>query len=203
MLSGSDPETSQVSADESTGRDRERSVSLRRSHTAELTADERARTRAFLDEAFDGDFSDDDWEHALGGVHILLHEDGELVGHAAVVQRRLVLGRDAVRTGYVEAVAVRGDRRGRGRGGELMAAAELVVQNAYDLGALSASEQAARLYQRRGWLRWRGPTWTLSPDGPVRTEDEDGGVYVLPTPTSPRLDPSDAIACDWRPGDVW
>ena len=36
--------------------------------------DELAAIRALLDEAFDGDFGDDDWEHALGGIHVLVHE---------------------------------------------------------------------------------------------------------------------------------
>lgn len=174
-----------------------------RAHTADLSADELRALRSFLDEAFGGDFSDTDWEHALGGVHVLLHEEDELVGHASVVQRRLVLDGRGIRTGYVEAVAVRRDRRGRGLGGAIMTVAEEVVRRAYDLGALGAGERAARLYLRHGWLRWEGPTWTLSPDGPVRSPEEDGSVYVLPTPTSPDIDLTAAIACDWRPGDVW
>ena len=84
-----------------------------------------------------------------------------------------------------------------------MEAVEDVVRQAYDLGALSAGEPAAALYLRRGWVRWTGPTSVLSPDGLVRTEEEDGGVYVLSTPTRPAIDVSGEIACDWRPGDVW
>lgn len=174
-----------------------------RSHTADLSRSELAEIRAFLEEAFEGRFAAEDWEHALGGIHVLLREAAELVGHASVVQRRLVLGSAGIRTGYVEAVAVRGDRRGRGLGGELMASVEDVVRAAYDLGALSAGDRAEGLYLRRGWRRWDGPTWALSPDGPVRTEEEDGHVFVLATPTSPAIDLTGSIACDWRPGDVW
>jgi aminoglycoside 2'-N-acetyltransferase I len=36
----------------------------------------------------------------------------ELVGHGAVVMRRLLHDAQALRTGYVEGVAVRADRRG-------------------------------------------------------------------------------------------
>jgi aminoglycoside 2'-N-acetyltransferase I len=43
--------------------------------------------------------SDHDCEHALGGVHALVWEGNELVGHASVVQRRLIRGRRALRTG--------------------------------------------------------------------------------------------------------
>ena len=48
-------------------------------------------------------------------MHALIWEDQELVGHAAVVQWRL-LYREALTHGYVEAVAVREDRRRRGYG---------------------------------------------------------------------------------------
>lgn len=178
-------------------------ASLTRAHTAELDKRALSEIRAFLEEAFADDLTAEDWDHTIGGVHVLARDEGALVGHASVVQRRLVVDGVGLRTGYVEAVAVRSDHRRRGIGNEVMASAEDVVRASYDLGALSASEPGARLYERRGWRRWIGPTWTLSPDGPVRTVDEDGGVFVLPTPTSPPLDLTSPIACDWRPGDVW
>lgn len=174
-----------------------------RAHTADLPDGELRALRRFLDEAFDGDFSDDDWEHALGGVHVLVRREDEVVGHASVVQRRLVHRGHTIRTGYVEAVAVRRDSRGRGLGAEIMTVVGELVRSAYDLGGLGAGERAARLYARHGWLRWAGPTWALSSEGPVRTEADDGSLYVLPTPTSPDLELSEPIACDWRPGDVW
>ena len=192
-----------MSADESTGRGAQPSVSLRRAHTAELSAADLAEIRVFLDEAFEGDFADADWEHALGGVHVLADDDGELVGHASVVQRRLAHHGLGIRTGYVEAVAVRADRRGHGLGSALMEEAEDVVRRAYDLGALSTEERARGLYVRRGWQPWAGETWVLAPDGPRRTPDEDDGVLVLQTPTSPELDLAGRLGCDWRPGDVW
>ena len=176
---------------------------IARAHTSELDVATLAEIRDFLDAAYDGDFADEDWEHALGGVHLQLREDGELLGHACVVQRRLVHRGTGIRTGYVEAVAVRGDRRRLGHGDALMAATEGIVSAAYDLGALSAAEEARRLYTRRGWVPWGGETWVLAPDGLRRTQDDDGGILVLETPTSPELDFGSGLACDWRPGDVW
>lgn len=178
-------------------------ASLTRAHTADLDERARADLHAFLVEAFDGDFADEDWEHALGGVHVLMQDAGSVVAHASVVQRRLVVGEHGIRTGYVEAVAVRADRRGQGLGAAVMAASEEIVRAAYDLGALGAGDDVAHFYARRGWRRWSGPTSVLAPDGRHRTEDEDGCIYVLQTPTSPPLDARSAIACDWRPGDVW
>jgi aminoglycoside 2'-N-acetyltransferase I len=49
----------------------------------------------------------------LGGNHTLVIEDDELIGHASVVKRRMLHGGKALPSGYIEGVAVRGDRRRR------------------------------------------------------------------------------------------
>ena len=156
-------------------------------------------------EAFAGDFDDADWEHALGGMHAVICQRGEVIGHAAVVQRRLLYRDMALRCGYVEGVAVREDHRGQGLGGVLMDAVEQVVRGGYHLGALGATELGEPLYTGRGWIRWQGPTSVLAPDGITATPDDDGGVFVLPSdlPAAVTLNPTDPIACDWRDGDVW
>ncbi|MFJ9418748.1 MULTISPECIES: GNAT family N-acetyltransferase [unclassified Streptomyces] len=173
---------------------------LRTAHTSALDAATLKAARTLLYDVFD-DMTAEDWEHSLGGIHALVHEDGELIGHAAVVQRRLLHGGRALRCGYVEGVGVRADRRGRGHGAALMDALERVVRGAYDLGALGAAEDAADFYAARGWQLWRGSSWTLSPDGIRRTPDEDGCLYVLPAAAALDLDAD--LACDWREGDVW
>ncbi|MET9470128.1 GNAT family N-acetyltransferase, partial [Streptomyces sp. NPDC006544] len=96
------------------------------------------RVRELLDAAFEGDFGAEDFEHALGGMHALVYDGEELVAHGSVVQRRVVHAGRALRTGYVEAVAVRADRRRSGLGGVVMRSLEGVVARAYVLGALSA-----------------------------------------------------------------
>ena len=79
---------------------------------AELDAATLKAVRALLDNVFGGIAAR--MEHALGGVHALVWEGAELIGHASVIQRRLLNGGRALRTGYVEAVGVRADRRGAG-----------------------------------------------------------------------------------------
>jgi aminoglycoside 2'-N-acetyltransferase I len=170
-------------------------------HTYELDTATRDAVRRLLEEVFEGDWTEEDWDHTRGGVHALAWEGEELVGHAAVVQRRLVHGGRALRTGYVEGVAVRAGHRGRGLGTALMAGMERVIRGAYDLGALSSSEDAARLYSALGWRRWRGRTFMLTPTGPVRTEHEDGSTYVFPL-TVP-IDLTGDLTCDWRDGEAW
>ena len=173
---------------------------LRTAHTAELTGAELAVIRALLDAAFAGELHDDDWEHGLGGVHAMVTEEGRLVGHGAVVLRRLLHDGRSLRAGYVELVAVAPDRRRRGIASAVMAALELYAPG-FQLLALSASDDGVRLYESRGWQRWRGPTSVLTADGVRRTPDDDGSVYVLPG--SVPLDLDAALTCGWRDGDVW
>lgn len=176
---------------------------VRTAHTSDLDRAVLQAARDLLGEVFGEDMTEHDWEHALGGVHALVWEGGELVGHASVVQRRLLHGGRALRTGYVEGVAVRADRRRRGYGAAMMRALERVVRGAYDLGALASSEEAPDFYTACGWQLWRGPSSTLTPNGVQRTEDEDGGIFVLPVSVSVPLDLDGALVCDWRDGDVW
>jgi aminoglycoside 2'-N-acetyltransferase I len=176
---------------------------LRSVTTAELTAVELAAVRRLVFEAFGGRFDEHDWDHTLGGVHVLAVEDDEIVAHGAVVPRTLQAGGRALRTGYVEGVATRNDRRGLGLATLVMAELGRVIQAEYELGGLSDGSGIPGFYQRLGWETWQGPTWAAGPDGPERTAEEDGSVLVLRTPATGELDLGGPITCDWRAGDVW
>ncbi|MFC7575353.1 GNAT family N-acetyltransferase [Klenkia terrae] len=89
-------------------------MDLRTLPTADLDAGELVALRAFLDGVFTDGFRDDHWSHARGGLHVLATRNGELVGHAAVVGRQLLVGDRTLRTGYVEAVAVASSARRQG-----------------------------------------------------------------------------------------
>ena len=170
-------------------------------HTADLKSDARQRAYEMVNDAFAGEFTDTDWDHALGGMHALIWHRGALVAHGAVVQRRLLYRGAALRCGYIEAVAVREDWRGQGLAIAILDACEQVIRGGYQLGALSSSDRGRRLYTLRGWLPWRGPTSVLAPSGPTRTPDDDSSVFVLPVGIN--LDETAALTCDWRDGDVW
>ena len=169
-------------------------------HTADLAAEQKAAIRGLMDAVFDG-VSDDTFDNVLGGVHALILSGGELIGHGSVVQRRMVHAGRTLRTGYIEGVAVRADRRRQGHGARLMAPLERIVRSAYDLGALGASPDGARLYASRGWQRWRGPSLAMTPDGIRRTPGAEESIYVLPV--SVPVDVSGELTCDFRPASLW
>jgi aminoglycoside 2'-N-acetyltransferase I len=174
---------------------------VRTAHTADLEPAVLRAARALLDDVFSGEMTDADWEHALGGIHAVAWEGDELIGHASVIQRRLWLGGRALRTGYVEGVGVRADRRRRGVAGALLDEIERVIRGAYDLGALGTTDMAIPFYEARGWQLWQGPSSALTPRGIERTPDDDGGIYVLPVTV--QLDLTAEITADWRDADVW
>jgi aminoglycoside 2'-N-acetyltransferase I len=147
-------------------------------HTADLAPVTLTAVRALLDTAFGnehgnehgGDFDGDDWDHALGGMHAMAWEGDELV------------------------------RRRRGIGAAVMAPVERIIRGAYDLGALGSSEMGIPFYEARGWRRWHGQTWAMTPTGITRTPDDDDGVYVLAVGP---VDLTADLTCDWRAGDLW
>ena len=174
---------------------------IRVAHTSDLDQALLAEIWDMLVDVFGGDIEASDWEHALGGIHALAYHDGELVGHASVVQRRLIHDGRALRTGYVEAVGVRAHARRHGHAGALMDAIERVIRGAYDVGALGTSDMALRFYRGRGWLPWEGETYALTPQGIRRTPDDDNSLHVLEL--TAKLDRAATITCDWRDGAVW
>jgi aminoglycoside 2'-N-acetyltransferase I len=176
-----------------------RRISYRSIHTAALAPKVLRAVRSLLDLAFEGDFSDVDWEHSLGGLHILARYDDVLVGHAAVVQRHLIAGSTTLRVGYVEAMAVHPRWRRRGIAEQMMVRVERIVRRAYDLGALAATDQSLQLYEQRGWAQWRGALSAMTPAGVVATPEET--VHVLPGEVAVDLD--SMLTCDWRDGDAW
>lgn len=180
-------------------------VILRRAASQALTSLETETVRRLLWAAFDDPaegMTEDDWNHALGGVHVLLELDSEIVGHASVVQRELQVDGRPLRTGYVEAVAIEAGLQRRGLGSILMREIGSIIGEQFELGALGTG--TPEFYEQLGWLRWLGPTFGRADAGLQRTAEDDGGILVLRTRTTPpNLDRTAPISCDWRAGDVW
>jgi aminoglycoside 2'-N-acetyltransferase I len=169
--------------------------------TDELTRNEIEQIRQLLDDAFGGTFSDDDWNHSIGGLHVFVRLEGKVVSHGSVVARRLDAGTHRLSTGYVEAVATRADVRGRGHARRVLRRLAEQIETDFELGALSAD--VPQLYAALGWETWRGPTYVHAPGGRRRTVGDDGAVMVLRTSRTATVDLDLDLTCDWRVGDVW
>ena len=177
-------------------------IGVRRIVSEELNAAELAQLKDLFAACWPaGEFTADDVDHAIGGVHWVAEADGMIVGHASVVERALEADGRPMRTGYVEAVATHRDWRSRGIATRLMSAAGDHIRAVFELGALSTDVHG--LYERLGWERWHGPTFVRATEGSVRTEDEDAGVMVLRTMRTPGLTLREPLSCEWRAGDAW
>ena len=149
-------------------------------HTADLDSAELAAIRGLLCEGID-DMTEPDYEHCLGGLHATVDVDGELVGHASVIQRRLL---------HEGRCAARRLRRGCGRARRTPAPGHRRGDDGRDSSAsspgLTTSARWARpttlspFYLGRGWRLWSGTASVVTPAGLQRSADDEGWIYVLP-----------------------
>ncbi len=178
---------------------------IRRLATHELTPDEVQVIRELLVDAFGTDederFEQDDWQHAVGGLHFVLEVAGSILAHAAVVERELHVDGRPLRTGYVEAVATARGQQGKGWGTRVMREVGSHIRDVFEMGALGTGSHG--FYERLGWSIWRGPSSVRTDKGIRLTPEDDGYIMVLTTDRSPILDPTTSISCEWRQGDVW
>lgn len=169
--------------------------------TAEVPTAILDEVRGLLDRAFDGDFADTDWDHTVGGRHVILLEEGVVISHAAVVARDLKVADRPFHTGYLEGVATHPEHQGNGFGARVVTAANEVIRQEYQLGALSTERHS--FYRRLGWERWAGPTYVRDGSRLLRTADEDDGIMVLRFGPSSAVDITSALTCEARSGDDW
>ncbi len=162
----------------------------------------RLALRTLWDQAFGDRFSDDDAEHAYGGVHVLAREGTRLIGHASAVPRRIRFGDQPWRTvGYVEAVATHPERQGEGIGRRTMERLQEEISSRWSVALLSTG-RATGFYELLGWERWRGLSYTHTATGAV-PDDEHGGLMILRLDRSAVPDLSVAVTCEDRTGDAW
>jgi aminoglycoside 2'-N-acetyltransferase I len=176
-------------------------IEIERLHAEETTEKFLNDLKELLGKAFGSRFSDDDWQHCLGGTHILIRDSGLLVAHAAVVPRLIYIEESQFRAGYVEGVATLPQHQNQGFGTMVMIETNSVVANQFEIGALSSSSKD--FYRKLEWEDWKGPSFVVKDGEWVRSESEDNGIMILRTVLSPTLNLESRIACNQRPGDSW
>jgi aminoglycoside 2'-N-acetyltransferase I len=174
---------------------------LHSASNADLSVSFQNDLRQMLDAAFERDFSDDDWRHFTGGIHVWLLDGDTLISHGSLVPRTLESSGHRVLAGYVEGIATAEAYRRKGYGSQIMNRLNTLIRESYQLGALSTGTCA--FYETVGWERWRGRTFVDGPDGRQATPNDDDSIMILRTSSSPSLALDGDIVCNWRAGDVW
>ena len=160
------------------------SVRIRRLASAELGAAEIAEIRQLLSAAFGDDpeerFEDADWEHALGGVHIVVddrrRDRGPRRGRRARAPRRRATDPDGLRGGRRDgARSTRRRASGRARWRSSGRSSRPTTSSA------RSAPGSHHFYERLGWETWRGPAFVRTPDGDRRTPEDEGYILVLRT----------------------
>jgi aminoglycoside 2'-N-acetyltransferase I len=175
-------------------------AAIRTFPTGDASAELLAEIRALLDAVFD-DFTDEDWEHSVGGVHAIATDGGAVVAHASVVPRVLEVAGRPLRTGYVEGVGTAVTHRHAGLGSRVMTEIGAMIRAEYELGALGTG--AYEFYARLGWDRWRGPTYVRRGAETIRTAADDDAIMVLRFGPSRDADLTAPLSCEPRSGDDW
>lgn len=144
--------------------------------------------RTWLEVAYDdGPWRAEHWAEIGPGPHVVAEDDdGAMLAHACVAWVPVTIGGSTLRAGYLEDVATRADVRGRGYGTTVVSATHPLIHAEAEIGFLATGSQP--FYEQLGWMRWRGPSSVIEPDGTrTRTPEEDGSLMVLRFPDTPAV----------------
>lgn len=158
------------------------------------------KLRSLLDAAYEGDFSDGDWQNSTGGQRVLGWGEGNLIAHASLVKRNVFVDNVLMRVGYLEAVAVHPAHQGLGVGKKLLAVSSQLCAERFELSILSTD--LPHYYEGSGWRRFTGESFVSFESGLQRTFDEDEGLMFL-TPTGGLFSEPKKFVCFPRIGDHW
>lgn len=176
-------------------------IEYRRLHTSQLISSEKETLFGLLVEGFSSDFTYDDFQHTLGGMHVIAYDQQKMVGHVAIVQRNMAINDDPISVGYVEAMVVEENYRRQGIGASLMQHTNEIISACYQLGLLSASEEGQKLYRSVGWKVWKGALFEQQQRHYIRSIEEEGGVMAWSAHDN--IDFTASLYCDFRGGDQW
>jgi aminoglycoside 2'-N-acetyltransferase I len=176
-------------------------VTVRVRHTEQLGEEELGELKAMLTSVFGEErYTEEAWEHCLGGVHYLLRYGDQLVAHGALVPRDLRQGGKVLHGVYGESMATLKDWRRRGFGSVIVAMATAEIRRNYDIGVFAASKY--EFYQRLGWQKWRGPTFVETEHG-IEAKGPERGAVMFRLPDNSDVDPDADLTTLSRSGDDW
>lgn len=177
---------------------RDENLKLEVLHADQLAPERLAEIHALCNRAYDADlgplfatFSDT--------THVLGYWGPAIVSHAMWVTRWLQPGNQLpLRTAYVEMVATEPRFQRRGFATAVMRQLALAIQD-FEMGGLSPAEPV--LYEKLGWVFWKGPHFIRTSDGLLSTPEDQ--IMILKLPKTPPLDLTLSLSAEWREGELW
>ena len=174
-------------------------IQIIRVSDSELVSLTEVNLQALLADAFEGDFSQEDWEHTNGGLRFLGYLGAELVAHGSVIKRNVWIDGENLKIGYVEGLAVAPLYWRRGFGSKLMSEITSYCKTEFRICMLSTGEKD--FYRKLGWLDFEGESYVFRNGVEVRTADEDEGLMYLPRSVGSLS--LAKVVCEAREGDDW
>ena len=153
-----------------------------------------------MNDAFEGDLSEEDWQHTYGGIRFMGYLNDELIGHGAVILRSMKVDGDEIKVGYVEAIAIDPRHWRQGYGSRLISEITLYCRSKFSFSMLSTSEKA--FYRKYGWMDFEGESYVSQAEVEVRSKEEDEGLMYLFGRNEIARVPR-KIVCESRSGDAW
>ena len=132
-------------------------------------------------------------------THVLGYLGETIVSHAKWVTRWLQPGNGPrLRTAYIEMVATDPDHQRHGFATAIMKQLAGEITD-FELGGLCPAEP--ELYEKLGWVFWRGPLFIRTAEELIATPDEK--VMILRLKKTPALDLDLPLSAEWREGELW
>ena len=167
-------------------------------HADQLTSEQQAEIYALCNHAYHANL-EPLFQTFTDATHILGWWGSAIVSHAMWVTRWLEPGNQpALRTAYVEMVATEPKFQGRGFATAVMRRLASAIHD-FQLGGLCPAEPM--LYEKLGWVFWRGPLFIRTRDGLLSTPE--GSLMILRLPKTPSLDLTLPMSAEWREGELW
>ena len=166
----------------------------------DITLENPMLIKNLLNDAYEGDFSEQDWQHTFGGARFVGTIDDQIVAHAAVVPRAVLINDLPMTIGYLEGVAVSAMFQGQRLGSQLLQHVSDFCKSNYEISMLSTDE--FDFYGKFGWQRFKGTSGVMQDSVKNLTPEEDDGIMYLAGKSTKSIEISTAY-CDWREGDCW